>query len=312
SFGGHTYAWASPQVIGLIAITVVAGVAFVFVERRAPEPVMPLTLFRRRNFVIPTAAGLLVGVGMFGTLGYMPTYLQMVAGVSATAAGLLMAPMMGAMLVTSIAAGRAVTRTGRYKTLPIVGSVFIAAGLYLLSTLSADGALWHVCAYLAVLGTGLGLSMQILVLVVQNTFPISMVGTATASNNYFRQIGASLGTAIVGALFTERLVRLLGDRLPAGGVGIEGGANSLTPALVQQLPEGLSDVIVGAYNDALTPVFLLMVPLALLSLLLLFFVKEVPLATRIEREVATDIPDAQAHSGAANREADLVPARPSS
>ncbi|MFW7414023.1 MDR family MFS transporter [Demequina sp. SO4-18] len=326
SFGGHEYAWGSPQVIGLIAITVVAALAFVAVERRASEPVLPLALFRRRNFVLPTAAGLLVGVGMFGTVSYMPTYLQMVAGVSATAAGLLMAPMMGAMLITSITAGRAVTRTGRYKMLPVVGSVFIGAGLYLLSTLSADGALWHVCAYLAVLGTGLGLSMQILVLVVQNTFPISMVGTATASNNYFRQIGASLGTAIVGALFTERLVRLLSERLPEGGGALEGGANSLTPGLVQQLPARLSDVIVGAYNDALAPVFLLMVPLSIVSFVLLLFVKEAPLATRIEREAPPDTdgapgaadPDGAAGaagaagspSHASDRDPALVPARP--
>ncbi|WP_062134865.1 MDR family MFS transporter [Demequina aestuarii] len=312
SFGGHQYAWGSPQIIGLIALTVLAAVAFVMVERRASEPVIPLSLFRRRNFVLPTAAGLLVGVGMFGTVGYMPTYLQMVAGVSATTAGLLMAPMMGAMLITSITAGRAVTRTGRYKILPIVGSVFIGAGLYLLSTLTADGALWHVCAYLAVLGTGLGLSMQILVLVVQNTFPVSMVGTATASNNYFRQIGASLGTAIVGALFTERLVRLLADRLPGGGGGLDGGTNSLTPALVQQLPDAVSDVIVGAYNDALTPVFLLMVPLSLVSFVLLLFVKEAPLATRIEREIDRDAPvPAEASAGPANRDPALVRSRPS-
>ncbi len=316
SFGGHTYAWTSPQVLGLIALTVVSAVAFVAVERRASEPVMPLMLFRRRNFVLPTAAGLLVGVGMFGTLGYMPTYLQMVAGVSATAAGLLMAPMMGAMLVTSIVAGQAVTRTGRYKTLPIVGSVFIGAGLYLLSTLGADLALWQVCAYLAVLGAGLGMSMQILVLVVQNTFPVSMVGTATAANNYFRQIGASLGTAVVGALFTDRLVRLLADRLPAGGGGVEGGTNSLTPSAVQELPDSLSDLIVGAYNDALTPVFLLMVPLSLASLLLLFFVKQEELATRIDREADADGSGSWSHAEpdtyAAEPAREMAPVRASS
>jgi multidrug efflux pump subunit AcrB len=129
------------------------------------------------------------------------------------------------------------------------------------------------------------MSMQILILIVQNTFPVTEVGTATASNNYFRQIGASLGSAIVGSLFVAKLTQLLGERLPAGGTSAEGGNNSLTPAVVRDLPQALHDVIVGAYNDALTPVFLYMVPLVVVGLILLFFVVEKPLATTIERDI---------------------------
>lgn len=289
SFGGHTYAWDSPQVIGLIVLTVVAGIAFVLVERRAQEPVMPLMLFRRRNFVLTTAAGLMVGIAMFGAIGYMPTYLQMVAGLNATVAGLLMGPMMGAMLLTSVVSGQLISKTGRYKIYPIAGTVVMAGGLYLLSTLNAQQPIWVVVSYLAVLGFGLGLVMQNLVLVVQNTFPITMVGTATASNNYFRQVGASVGTAVVGALFTERLVRLLGERLGEHAEAIEGGTNSLTPGLVENLPPGIHDIVVGAYNDALAPVFLFIVPLAIAAFVLLLFVKEVPLATRNDHSAVPDL-----------------------
>lgn len=281
SWGGGQYAWDSPVIIGLIVLTVVAAVAFVAVERRAAEPIMPLHLFAERNFTLTTAAGLLMGIAMFGTLAYMPTYLQMVAQVDATAAGLLMIPMMGAMLPTSIIVGRAVSRTGRYRWYPIAGSVVIAGAMFLLSTMSAMQPVWVTCAYLAVFGLGLGLQMQVLVLIVQNTFPLRMVGTATAANNYFRQIGASLGAAVVGSIFTNRLIALLADRAPGGGASLS-DANSLTPAAVRDLPQGIQDVIVGSYNDALTPVFLLIVPLALLSLVLLLFVKEEPLRTTLD------------------------------
>lgn len=284
SWGGHTYAWGSWQIIGLFVLTVVAGVTFVRVERRAEEPIMPLYLFKQRNFVLTTSAGLLTGIAMFGTLAYMPTYLQMVAGVNATDAGLLMIPMMGSMLITSVGSGRFVTRTGRYKFLPIVGAVFLASAMFLLSTMSWNQPVWLTCVYLAVMGIGLGLSMQILVLIVQNTFPVSVVGTATAANNYFRQIGASLGAAVVGSLFTSRLLDMLEQRIPGGLGGAGSDVNSLTPAAVQQLPTALHDVIVSSYNDALTPVYLWMVPLALGSLVLLLFVKEKPLATRIDRD----------------------------
>ena len=285
SWGGGQYAWGSPVIIGLVALTVIAGVAFVMVERRAVEPIMPLHMFRHRNFNLTTGAGLLMGIAMFGTLAYMPTYLQMVAQVDATQAGLLMIPMMGAMLPTSIIVGRAVSRTGRYRWYPIAGSILIAVSMFLLSTMTYTQATWVTCAYLAVFGMGLGFQMQVLVLIVQNTFPLSMVGTATAANNFFRQIGASLGAAVVGSIFTNRLVTLLAERMPSGAAGT-GGANSLTPAAVLDLPQEAQTVIVSSYNDALTPVFLYIVPLALLSLVLLAFVRETPLRTTLDRDAA--------------------------
>ena len=288
TWGGTQYDWDSLTIISLIAIAVIAGVSFVLVERAAAEPIMPLHMFKERNFVLTTASGLITGIAMFGAIAYMPTYLQMVTGVNATQAGLLMIPMMAALLVSSVGSGQLVSRTGRYKWVPITGAVFIAIGLSLLSTMTPDLPIWILCSYLAVLGLGLGMSMQILVLIVQNTFPNSQVGTATAGNNYFRQIGASIGTAVVGSLFVARLTDLLSTRLPAAAAGVTGNTNSLTPGAVRDLPDAVREIIVGSYNDALTPVFLYMVPLVLLSAVLLAFVKEVPLATTIERGEATE------------------------
>ncbi len=288
SWGGSTYDWNSIQIILLIAGTVVGGILFVMVELKTPEPIIPMNLFRERNFTLTTLAGLLVGVAMFGVLGYLPTYLQMTFGEDATTAGLLMIPMMGALLITSVGTGALVTKYGRYKWMPIVGALFVAAALALLSTMTPQTPLWVFCSYLAVMGIGLGTSMQILVLIVQNTFHVRMVGTATASNNYFRQIGATLGSAFVGSLFATRLFDLLGERLPAAAVSAGGGAHSLTPDAVKHLPDAIRIIIDQAYSDALTPLFLWMVPLALMAFVLLLFIKEVPLATTIDRDAVME------------------------
>jgi len=285
TWGGNTYDWNSPVIIGLIIGALVAGALFVMVQRRAAEPVMPLHLFKERNFNLTTIVGLIIGVAMFGALAYLPTYLQMVTGANATQAGLLMIPLMAALLITSVASGQLVSRTGRYKALPMIGMVLVAASLFLLSTMTPDLAVWVICSYLALMGLGLGMSMQILILIVQNTFPVTEVGTATASNNYFRQIGASLGSAIVGSLFVTKLTQLLSERMPAGAASASGGENSLTPAVVRDLPAGIKNVIVSSYNDALTPIFLYMVPLVIVGLILLVFVVEKPLATSIERDI---------------------------
>ena len=285
TWGGTTYDWNSPIIIALIIGTVVAGVAFVMVERRAAEPIMPLHMFKDRNFNLTTIAGLITGIAMFGAIAYLPTYLQMVTGVNATQAGLLLIPLMAALLIVSIIAGQMVSKTGRYKKLPIVGTAIVAVSLVLLSTMTPTLPIWIVCVYLALMGIGLGTSMQLLILIVQNSFPVSQVGTATASNNYFRQIGASLGTAVVGSLFVAKLTDLLASRLPAGAASAAGGSDSFTPDAVKALPSAVRDIIVGAYNDALTPVFLYMVPLVVVAVILLIFVEEKPLATTIERDI---------------------------
>jgi EmrB/QacA subfamily drug resistance transporter len=289
-WGGTTYAWDSLTIIGLIAGTVIAAVAFVFVERTAREPIMPMHLFRERNFNLTTGAGLIIGLAMFGALAFLPTYLQMVTGVNATQAGLLLIPLMAGLLITSIGSGQFVSKTGRYKYLPVIGTAIAAVALLLLSTMTPSMPIWQICAYLAIMGIGLGMAMQILILIVQNTFPNSEVGTATASNNYFRQIGASLGTAVVGTIFVANLKHLFAVRLPdLAGTSGSSATNSFTPEIVKALPAAVRHIVVGAYNDALTPVFLYMVPLMLAATVLLLFVKEKPLATTIDRTpVLTD------------------------
>ncbi|MBX3067432.1 MAG: MFS transporter [Cryobacterium sp.] len=287
SWGGSTFDWDSLQIILLIAGTVVAGILFVVVELHTAEPIIPMALFRKRNFVLTTTAGLFTGVAMFGVLGYLPTYLQMTFGEDATTAGLLMIPMMGALLLTSVGTGWLVTRYGKYKWMPMVGSLLVALGLFLLSTMTPQTPLWVFCSFLAVMGMGLGCSMQILVLVVQNTFPIRMVGTATASNNYFRQIGATLGSAFVGSIFATRLFDLLGTRLPPHGT-IAGHAHSLTPDAVRALPAPIRTIIDQAYNDAPTPLFL--DGATRTSRLVLLCLKEEPLATTTDRsEVSREL-----------------------
>jgi len=288
TWGGTTYGWGSATIIALIVGTIVAAAAFVSAERKAAEPIMPPHLFRDRNFKLTTIAGLITGIAMFGALAYLPTYLQMVTGAGATKAGFLMIPMMAALLVSSVISGQFVSKTGRYKWLPIIGTLLVSVSLVLLSTMTPSLPVWTLCSYLAVMGVGLGMSMQILILIVQNSFPISQVGTATASNNYFRQIGASLGSAVVGSLFVARLTQLLTDRMPGGGNTAAGSSNSFTPAIVRELPAAVRGVIIGAYNDALTPVFLYMVPLILIAVVLLCFVKEKPLATTIERDIVPE------------------------
>jgi EmrB/QacA subfamily drug resistance transporter len=285
TWGGTTYSWGSPLIIALIVATAVAVAALVAVERKAVEPIMSPHLFKDRNFKLTTIAGLITGIAMFGAMAYLPTYLQMVTGAGATKAGLLMIPMMVGLLVTSVVSGQLVSKTGRYKWLPIVGTLLVALSLVLLSTMTPALAVWVLCSYLAIMGIGLGMSMQILILIVQNSFPISQVGTATASNNYFRQIGASLGSAVVGSLFVTRLAAMLAERMSPAGGAAAGSSNAFTPDVVRALPVAVRSVVVGAYSDALTPVFLYMVPLVLIAAVLLCFVQEKPLATTIERDI---------------------------
>lgn len=281
TWGGLRYEWTSPPILGLAAGTLLAAVLFVLVERRAAEPVVPLHLFRNRDFNLTTVAGLLTGVAMFGAVAYMPTYFQMAAGVDATQAGLLMIPMMAALLVTSVLVGVYVSRTGHYKSIPIAGSVVIGVALVLMSTVSVTTPVWLICLHLGLMGMGLGASMQLLVLIVQNSFPLREVGTATAANNYFRQVGASLGSAVVGSLFTGRLLGLLRERLPEAAA-IPEGTGSLTPELLDSLPAPVRELIVTAYNEALMPIFLVMAPLGVAAAVMLGFLSAKPLATRLD------------------------------
>jgi len=251
SWGGTEYDWDSPVILGLIASTVIGTLAFIWAERRAVEPIIPLWLFKDRNFTITTIAGLVVGISMFGAIGYMPTFLQIVNGVNATESGLMLLPMLVGVLITAIGSGFIMSKTGRYKWMPITGALLIALALTLFSTMNADTTPLVSGSFLAVLGLGIGLIMQVLVLIVQNSVPHSVLGTATAANAFFREIGASVGSAIVGSVFVTRLNHTLADSF--GGTAPE-GSNSLTPAAINALPPEVHAAITDAYANALAPV----------------------------------------------------------
>ncbi|MDU0478254.1 MDR family MFS transporter [Staphylococcus chromogenes] len=294
TWGGNEYEWTSPTIIGLILATVILGAIFVLVELRAKDPLVPMGFFKNRNFVLTTIASLAIGMFMFGALGYLPTYLQMVHSLTPTNAGLMMIPMMIGLMGTSILTGNLVSRSGKYKLYPIVGLVITALGMVLLSRLHAESSLYLVGAYFFIFGVGLGAAMQILTLIVQNSFPLAVVGTATGANNFFRQIGGSLGAALVGGLFTSRLTNKLAANVPAAlhELGPEAapyaavfgggeGSHRITPAMVSQFPEVLRHAIQVSYNDSLTPVFLILMPLALLSAAVMVFVTETKLKETI-------------------------------
>ncbi|AKK08329.1 MFS transporter [Corynebacterium testudinoris] len=296
TWGGTQYAWTSPTILGLGALTVSAAIAFVITELKVVDPLIPMSLFANRNMALTTAAGTVLGLSMVGALGYLPTYLQMVHTLSPTDAGLMMIPMMLGMVGTSTVVGFIITKTGHYKYYPLVGMAIVAFALYLMSRLTVDTSLVQLGWLFFVFGFGLGLVMQVLVLIVQNSFPVTLVGTATATNNFFRQIGSSLGASLVGSMFIHNLHANLAENLPGafasmGPAGAEmaqqfsaqgGAANSLTPAAVNELPTAVRDAVLVSYNDGLTPVFLLMVPLAIFAFLLLLPVREEKLKDTID------------------------------
>ncbi|WP_313896572.1 MFS transporter [Streptomyces sp. 2BBP-J2] len=276
SWGGTEYAWDSRVVLGLGAGAVASTALFLAVERFAAEPLIPLRLFRDSVFNVTGLVGLVVGVALFGAASYLPTYLQMVDGVSATESGLLMLPMMGGIVGTSIVSGQMISRSGRYRSHPIVGTALSAAGMWLLSRMDTGTPRLHYSVWMFVLGAGIGMVMPVLVLAVQNSVRPADLGTATSANNYFRQIGGSVGAAVFGTLFADRLTDALADRLPAGAPA---DAESITPELVHALPPELRDAYVQAYADAMPRIFLYLVPVLVLGLFIAFFLKEKPLVS---------------------------------
>ncbi|MFZ4174871.1 MULTISPECIES: MFS transporter [unclassified Streptomyces] len=279
SWGGTEYAWDSRVVLGLGAGAVAATAAFLVVERFAVEPLIPLRLFRDSVFNVTGLVGLVIGVALFGAASYLPTYLQMVDGASATESGLLMLPMMGGIVGTSIVSGQMISRSGRYRSHPVVGVALSVVGMWLLSRLETGTPRLHYSVWMFVLGAGIGMVMPVLILAVQNSVRPEDLGTATSANNYFRQIGGSVGAAVFGTLFADRLIDALAERLPAGAAGTPADAGSITPELVHALPPELRDAYVQAYADAMPRIFLYLVPVLVLGLLIAFFLKEKPLVS---------------------------------
>ncbi|MFJ6926052.1 MFS transporter [Streptomyces nigra] len=290
SWGGTEHAWDSRVILGLAAGAAASSLLFLVAERFAVEPLIPLRLFRDSVFNVTGLVGLVIGVALFGAASYLPTYLQMVDGATATESGLLMLPMMGGIVGASVICGQLISRTGRYRIHPLLGSALSAVGMWLLSRLETDTPRLHYSLWMAVLGAGIGMVMPVLVLAVQNSVRPSDLGTATSANNYFRQIGGSVGAAVFGTLFADRLTDALADRLPADTGGALPAAEAITPQLVHSLPPALRDAYIQAYADAMPRIFLYLVPVLVLGLLIAFFLKEKPLVTHDAPTEETAIP----------------------
>lgn len=281
-FGGSaTHGWDAPETWAWGAGLVVAASLFVLAEAKAEDPIIPLGLFKNKVFINATAIGFTLGIGMFSAIAFVPTFLQMSSGTSAAVSGLLMVPMMVGMMGTSIYSGIAISKSGRYKAYPIAGTIVTIAAMLAFTTLTAQTPLWLICVYLFVLGAGMGLIMQVVVLVVQNAVDPEMIGTATSTNNYFREVGASLGVAIFGALFTNRLSEKLLDVFSgAGASAADAGqaTSTLDPQTLSSLPDALRDGIVDAYASSLAPVFWYLVPFLVVAFGLALFLKQIPLS----------------------------------
>jgi EmrB/QacA subfamily drug resistance transporter len=282
TWGGNQYAWSSPEIVGLGIAGLVLLVAFIWQERRAAEPVIPLRLFDSGTFRLASGMGFMIGMAMFGAIIYLPLFLQLVYGASPTSSGLRMIPLMGGLLIAAILSGRAITRFGRYKVFPVVGTVVLVIGMFLLSRLTVDSDAWVASLYMAIVGVGLGLVMQVLVLIVQNDSRPEDIGVVTSTATFFRSVGGSFGVALFGAIFASRLASEL-TSLPADVIAKLGDVGAIDPARAKELPPEVRADFLQVFANALHGVFLWGMVIAIVPAVLAWFLKEVPLRTTLGR-----------------------------
>jgi EmrB/QacA subfamily drug resistance transporter len=290
SLGGSTYPWGSPFVIGLAVAGVIFAILFALAERRAVEPIIPLPLFANRVFSAASAIGFVVGFAMFGALTFLPLFFQDVRGVSAIQSGLRLFPLMGGLLIASIGSGLLVSRWGRYKVFPVVGTAFMTVGLYLMSLIGVHTGAWAAAAYMGIFGFGLGLILQVLTVAVQNAVPYETLGTATSGVTFFRSIGGSFGTAVFGAIFANLLVSnvLSALHLKAAPPGFSLSADN--PDAIRALPPAIQAGVVHGIAHTIQTMFLIGVPIAFVAFLLSWTLPEVPLRKAIrESEPAENL-----------------------
>ena len=290
TWGGTEYPWGSGQIIGLAVLAVAAAAAFCMVELRVAEPILPLHVFRNRNFSLTMALTFLTGLAMFGALTFLPLYQQTVQGASPTLSGLMLTPMMLGVTVTSILAGQVTTRTGRYKIFPILGGAIMGVGMYLLTGLGISTTKTTLAIYYVVLGLGMGFLMQMVSLIAQNSVQQKDMGVASSARMFFQQIGGSLGVAAFGAVFARRLTELLAAAA-GSGVHISASGGQLDPATVDSLPARVKHDVFFAIAHAIQGVFIWALPAAVLIFVLAWFIKEVPLRGRAP---AAEAPSQQA------------------
>jgi len=273
SLGGTTFTWGAVESVVLIVLGVVLLVAFAFAEQRAPEPILPPSLFRNRIFAVCSAIGFIIGLALFGSVTYLPVFLQIVKGMSPTRSGLSLTPMMAGLLVTSIVSGRLISRWGRYKPFPIIGTAVMAVGMTLLAQLGQGTSTAYTALSMLVLGLGLGMVMQVLVLAVQNAVDYRNMGVATSGALLFRQVGGSIGIAVFGAIFTNRLHTELAARMPVDARI----PKTVSPEIIGNLPPRLHDAYTAAVSAALHPVFVVAAIVSVFAFGLSWLLREVPL-----------------------------------
>jgi EmrB/QacA subfamily drug resistance transporter len=278
SWGGTEYPWRSPEIIGLSVAGVLLLCLFVVQETRAPEPLLPLRLFGEQVFRVGAVIMFVLGLAMFGTVSFLPLYLQVVDGVSATMSGLRLGPLMLGVVVTSVLSGQMISKTGKYRFYPITGTAITSLGLFLLSRLDAGTGFLEASAYMVVLGVGLGMIMQVIVLAVQNAVPYRDLGVATAGANLFRSLGAAFGVAIFGSILNNRLDYYLPRLVPTSSLnGISRGALTASPAQLRTLPAPVLHGVIEAFSRSLSTVFLWAVPIILIAFLASWLLREIPL-----------------------------------
>jgi EmrB/QacA subfamily drug resistance transporter len=288
NWAGEHYGWGDIRALALLILAGVLGVGFVLVENRAAEPILPMRLFFNRIFSVGNAFGFITGLAMFGGVIFLPLYFQGVMGMSPTNSGLAMVPMVAGILAMSIFAGQMITRTGRYKIFPIAGSVLILVSLLLLSQLAVDTPYWQIAIYAIIFGSGLGLSMQPIMVAVQNAIQMRDMGVATSSMTFTRSLGAAIGTAMFGAILNSRLASHLADTMASQGMDPSQMDTSATSNIqaMQDLAEPLRSLVLGAYTDALTDLFLVAVPFVVVALGVAFMLREIPLRSGADRTAA--------------------------
>ncbi|WP_214410406.1 MDR family MFS transporter [Sphaerisporangium fuscum] len=278
TWGGNQYDWGSWQILGLVAVAVVSLAIFIPVQRKVAEPIMPLHVFRNRNFTLISLIGFLLGFAMFGAINFLPLFQQTVQGASATNSGLLLLPMMAAMMVVSLFVGQFITKTGKYKAFPVIGGVIMAVGMWLLSLQDVNTTRWQTGIFIAVLGLGMGFLMQTTMLIAQNSVEQKDLGVASSASTFFRSIGGSFGVSLFGAIFNHNLTNHLTEKLgPQAAKMVEGGGGRLDPAALAKLPAQVRTGFLESLAGSVSSIFVWAILFAVAVPVLAAFVKQVPL-----------------------------------
>ncbi|MEW1907060.1 MDR family MFS transporter [Kitasatospora sp. NPDC085895] len=289
TWGGSEYAWGSKQILGLGALGVASLIGFCYVEQRVEEPMLPLTLFKNRNFALVSVIGFIVGFAMFGAVTFLPLYQQTVQGASATNSGLLLMPMMFGMLVISLVVGQAITKTGKYRIYPIIGTAVMAGGSLLLSTLGTETSRFTSACWMVVLGAGMGFLMQVTMLVAQNSVELKDMGVASSTATLFRTIGGSIGVALFGALFTHQVTATMKERLGGAGGARSANLGQMGPEALRKLPAPVQDAYHHAVANGMHTVFLWGAVISLVAVAAAVFLREVPLRSGAAQKPETQL-----------------------